>query len=64
MFSLLLAFALSQEVVIDFEQDLSEELNEHEVSFIDTLDKNLLDSEDLGSVESDKKHSFKGVCDE
>lgn len=52
---------LAQEPEQEYAQDLSPELSLEEMTFIDTLDKELLDSEDLGPVESDKKDTFKEV---
>lgn len=59
MILLLVTLALANEPT--FEVDDSSELTQAEVSFIDTLDKELLDSEDLGPVESDIKDSFKEI---
>jgi hypothetical protein len=64
MILLLITLVLAQEPEIEYAQDLSLDLTEIEVSFIDTLDQELFDSEDLGPVESDKKDAFKEICDE
>jgi len=56
MILLLLTFVLAQEP--EFYINDSPELTQDEISFIDTLDKELLDSEDLGPVESDIKEAY------